>query len=472
MRDAAPRARRPSGVQDGRHLRGGVRRAHAVPLLELRPRDRGRRRSDRPEGHHPGLRAEPDRPGHRVRLLLRARRPSRCRDAGFETDHDQLQPGDRLDRLRHQRPALLRAAHARGRARGRARRAAERRARRRRRAARRPDRRSGSRRGSRTPACRSSAPRPRRSTWPRSAALFGRDPRRGRPARAAARHRHHVRRGRWPSPTRSATRCWCARPTCWAGAAWRSSTTTRIAGRLLRAGRRLGIIGPDHPLLVDRFLDDAIEIDVDALFDGTELYIGGIMEHIEEAGIHSGDSACTLPPITLGRDDIEPRARRDARRSRRGVGVRGLLNVQFAIGQGRALRARGQPARVAHRAVRVQGDRGPAGQGGGADRARAPRIARAARRGAAAGAGRRRSLPLDAPVAVKEAVLPFKRFRTKDGDVVDSVLGPGDEVHRRGHGHRLELRHRASPSARRPPTARCRPRARSSSRSPTATSAR
>ncbi|MFF2703619.1 carbamoyl-phosphate synthase large subunit, partial [Streptomyces cyaneofuscatus] len=59
-------------------------------------------------------------------------------------------------------------------------------------------------------------------------------------------------------------------------------------------------ISPTRPVLVDRFLDDAIEIDVDALYDGTELYLGGVMEHIEEAGIHSGDSACALPPITLG----------------------------------------------------------------------------------------------------------------------------------------------------------------------------
>ncbi|MBD4639215.1 hypothetical protein GUG46_18925, partial [Xanthomonas citri pv. citri] len=55
-------------------------------------------------------------------------------------------------------------------------------------------------------------------------------------------------------------------------------------------------ITPDQPMLVDRFLEDAIEIDVDALYDGTELYLGGVMEHIEEAGIHSGDSACVLPP--------------------------------------------------------------------------------------------------------------------------------------------------------------------------------
>jgi len=64
------------------------------------------------------------------------------------------------------------------------------------------------------------------------------------------------------------------------------------------------IVGPSAPLLVDRFLDDAVEIDVDALFDGETLYIGGVMEHIEEAGIHSGDSSCTLPPVTLGRDVV------------------------------------------------------------------------------------------------------------------------------------------------------------------------
>ncbi len=56
---------------------------------------------------------------------------------------------------------------------------------------------------------------------------------------------------------------------------------------------------------MDRFLDDAIEIDLDALYDGSELYIGGVMEHLEEAGIHSGDSSCTLPPVSLGRTDID-----------------------------------------------------------------------------------------------------------------------------------------------------------------------
>ncbi len=76
-------------------------------------------------------------------------------------------------------------------------------------------------------------------------------------------------------------------------------------------------------MLVDRFLDDAIEIDVDALYDGAELYLGGVMEHIEEAGIHSGDSACALPPITLGGAGHRPGAPRRPRRSPRRSGCAG-----------------------------------------------------------------------------------------------------------------------------------------------------
>ena len=83
-------------------------------------------------------------------------------------------------------------------------------------------------------------------------------------------------------------------------------------------------------MLVDRFLEDAVEIDVDALYDGTDLYLAGVMEHIEEAGIHSGDSACALPPITLGRADLL-RIRASTRAIAAGIGVRGLLNVQYAL---------------------------------------------------------------------------------------------------------------------------------------------
>jgi carbamoyl-phosphate synthase large subunit len=90
------------------------------------------------------------------------------------------------------------------------------------------------------------------------------------------------------------------------------------------------LVSPDHPVLVDRFLADAIEVDVDALCDGESCVIGGIMEHIEEAGVHSGDSACSLPPYSLPRyttDEI----RRATRALALELGVRGLMNVQFAV---------------------------------------------------------------------------------------------------------------------------------------------
>jgi carbamoyl-phosphate synthase large subunit len=181
------------------------------------------------------------------------------------------------------------------------------------------------------------------------------------------------------------------------------------------------IIGPGMPLLVDRFLDDAIEIDVDALYDGSELYIGGVMEHLEEAGIHSGDSSCTLPPVSLGRTDID-RVRVATHAIAAGVGVRGLLNVQFAISAGVLYVIEANPR--ASRTVPF------------VSKALGIPLAKAASRIMAGSTidelktegllpvqdGSR--VPLDAPVAVKEAVLPFKRFRTADGQTVDSVLGP------------------------------------------------
>ncbi|UWF76545.1 carbamoyl-phosphate synthase large subunit [Microbacterium neungamense] len=181
------------------------------------------------------------------------------------------------------------------------------------------------------------------------------------------------------------------------------------------------IIGPGQPLLVDRFLDDAIEIDVDALYDGRELFIGGVMEHLEEAGIHSGDSSCTLPPVSLGRSDID-RVREATLAIAEGVGVRGLLNVQFAISAGVLYVIEANPR--ASRTVPF------------VSKALGIPMAKAASRimaGATIADLRAEGMlpeqdgsrvPLDAPVAVKEAVLPFKRFRTRDGKIVDSVLGP------------------------------------------------
>ncbi|MGX5680398.1 carbamoyl-phosphate synthase large subunit [Schumannella luteola] len=181
------------------------------------------------------------------------------------------------------------------------------------------------------------------------------------------------------------------------------------------------IIAPGSPLLVDRFLDDAIEIDIDALFDGSELYIGGIMEHIEEAGIHSGDSACTLPPVTLGRDVIN-RVREATLAIAQGIGVRGLLNVQFAIGQGilYVLEANPRASRTVPFVSKALGI--PL-----AKAASLVMVGRSIRSLVEEGLLPEQDgslVPMDSPVSVKEAVLPFKRFRTVEGHVVDSVLGP------------------------------------------------
>src|SRR5262249_38301775 len=89
-------------------------------------------------------------------------------------------------------------------------------------------------------------------------------------------------------------------------------------------------VSPEHPILVDKFLEDALEIDVDALSDGRDVFVGGVMEHIEKAGIHSGDSACALPPYSLGDEQVE-RLRAETRALALELGVVGLLNVQFAI---------------------------------------------------------------------------------------------------------------------------------------------
>ena len=187
----------------------------------------------------------------------------------------------------------------------------------------------------------------------------------------------------------------------------------RIAGHAL--------VGPGHPLLIDRFLDDAIEIDVDALYDGEQLYVGGVMEHIEEAGVHSGDSSCTLPPVTLGHAEIA-RVREATQGIAEGIGVRGLLNVQFAIAQGvlYVLEANPRASRTVPFVSKALGiplakaaSRIMAGES----------IAELIEKGVLPERDGSR-VAIDAPIAVKEAVLPFQRFHTKDGQVVDSLLGP------------------------------------------------
>ena len=89
-------------------------------------------------------------------------------------------------------------------------------------------------------------------------------------------------------------------------------------------------VSPEHPILVDKFLEESLEVDVDAISDGERVVIGGIMEHIEKAGIHSGDSACALPPYTLGDDQVE-RLKAQTRALAKELGVVGVINIQFAI---------------------------------------------------------------------------------------------------------------------------------------------
>jgi carbamoyl-phosphate synthase large subunit len=179
---------------------------------------------------------------------------------------------------------------------------------------------------------------------------------------------------------------------------------------------------PEHPVLVDRFLDDAIEIDVDVLYDGTEMYLGGIMEHIEEAGIHSGDSACVLPPVTLGPEEVN-RVRASTLKLAQGIGVKGLMNVQFALAQDvlYVLEANPRASRTVPfvaKATSVPLAKAAARVMLGAS------IAQLREEGMLPPQGDGGTLPAHAPVSVKEAVLPFKRFRTRDGQVVDSLLGP------------------------------------------------
>ncbi|MFW5471533.1 carbamoyl-phosphate synthase large subunit [Knoellia sp. CPCC 206435] len=178
----------------------------------------------------------------------------------------------------------------------------------------------------------------------------------------------------------------------------------------------------EHPVLVDRFLDDAIEIDVDVLYDGTEMYLGGVMEHIEEAGIHSGDSACALPPATLGNAEIEL-VRESALKLAQGIGVVGLMNVQFALAQDILYVLEANP-RASRTVPFVAKATGVALANAAARIMLGASIAQLRQEGVLPPSGDGGTLPAHAPISVKEAVLPFNRFRQADGTMVDSLLGP------------------------------------------------
>ncbi|HEY7283095.1 MAG TPA: carbamoyl-phosphate synthase large subunit [Actinomycetota bacterium] len=178
--------------------------------------------------------------------------------------------------------------------------------------------------------------------------------------------------------------------------------------------RTAAAASPDHPVLVDRFLEGAIEVDVDAVSDGAGTFVGAVMEHIEEAGVHSGDSSCVIPPATLSEDAIA-RCEEIARRLASALGVRGLLNVQLAVKDDRVWVLEANPR--ASRTVPF------VGKVTGVPLAKVAALVMAGRSLRELRAGG--LLPAAEPyrtlrhTAVKAAVLPFGRFPG-----VDTVLGP------------------------------------------------
>jgi carbamoyl-phosphate synthase large subunit len=164
----------------------------------------------------------------------------------------------------------------------------------------------------------------------------------------------------------------------------------------------------DAPILIDQFLPDAIEVDVDVVADGTDVVIGGVMEHIEEAGIHSGDSACCLPPHSLSPEVIEA-IKTQARALARELDVRGLMNVQFAVPRdGRGifiLEVNPRASRTVPFVSKVTGTP----------------LAKVAARIAVGQTLKQMGIREVTPrhVAVKEAVFPFAKFAG-----VDTLLGP------------------------------------------------
>ncbi|HEX5989476.1 MAG TPA: carbamoyl-phosphate synthase large subunit [Solirubrobacterales bacterium] len=162
----------------------------------------------------------------------------------------------------------------------------------------------------------------------------------------------------------------------------------------------------EHPLLLDRFLEDAIEVDVDALGDGEQVYVAGIMQHVEEAGVHSGDSACVIPPLSLGEPMLD-QIRATTERIALELGVIGLINIQYAVAGGRLYVIEANPR--ASRTVPF------------VSKAIGLPLAKLACRLMLDEKLADQDLPQGLPehVSVKEAVLPFARFAG-----ADSVLGP------------------------------------------------
>jgi carbamoyl-phosphate synthase large subunit len=162
----------------------------------------------------------------------------------------------------------------------------------------------------------------------------------------------------------------------------------------------------EHPLLLDRFLENAIEVDVDALADGSDCFVAGVMQHVEEAGVHSGDSACVLPPMSLG-EEMQDEIRETTRKIALELGVIGLINVQYAVADGELFVIEANPR--ASRTVPF------------VSKAIGAPLAKIACRLMLGESLAEQRLPHELPehISVKEAVLPFARFAG-----ADAVLGP------------------------------------------------
>ena len=375
---------------------------------------RTRRRSATAEGHDSGRRAEPDRAGDRVRLLLLPRRlRARATGAGFETIMVNCNPEtvstdpDTSDRLYFEpltAEDVLEIVAARG---------GEGRIARRDRPTGRADpaqargRAAGG--GGADPRHLARQHRPCRR--PRAVRQAGRKLGLKQPANGIARSRDEA----MPVAERIGYPV-LLRPSYVLGGRGMEVVDGPRAARPLHRDCGGGV-GPS-PVLIDRYLRDAIEVDVDAICDGKDVVVAGVLQHIEEAGVHSGDSACSIPPHSLSEavvDEIE----RQTRGAGAGAEGRGLMNVQFAVqGRGR-LSDRGQSARQPHGAVRRQGDRAAGRQ---------DRRAGDGRRAAGGFGEIERDLDY---IAVKESGVPL---RALPGD--RSRARTGNEEHRRSHGNR------------------------------------
>ena len=157
---------------------------------------------------------------------------------------------------------------------------------------------------------------------------FRRDARQARPAPDAERLRHERGRSGRDRASESAIRCSLGHRSFSADAPWSWSIIEEDLRRYMRSAIE---VSPERPVLVDRFLEDAIEVDVDCIADGETAVIGAIMEHIEEAGIHSGDSACVIPTFSLSPKPCSTEIASATKAMARELNVRGLMNVQFAV---------------------------------------------------------------------------------------------------------------------------------------------